>query len=123
MPQLAALIPALISAAVGGTELGLSLSGAGQPSPHAGQAALQQQQAQFDAQQRAQQVQAIRSQLANATAQTGGSLTDTSNLNLASIIAGFPGHLGAGSQPGATSLTGAPPSLVDQVFGLSGGSH
>ncbi len=85
-----------------------------QPSAGDPVAAAKAQQSLLDRQDARSRVQAIRSQLSNAQSQTGGSLTDTGNLNLASILAGFPG--GTAMSPGAPNL----PAMLSNFGGFPG---
>jgi hypothetical protein len=137
MPQ--ALIPALISLAIAGTETGMSLAGVGQPSQGAMQSQLQAQQtadaqkaalAQKQQQETAQQ-NAIVASTPDAIAESSGSLTNPGNLSFAEVLsnnyanpgvldrvlAQFLGTSGEGSNQAAFS-----PSTQQAAATFSGGS-
>jgi hypothetical protein len=135
MPVALPLIISGITAAIGGTELGMNLAGVGLPSP--GDAAKQEQaaqlkQAQADA---AAKQKMLLASLPNAQEQGGGALNAPSLTDLAAVIAGLPGEantgvgrgalssfLGTGPGTGGTTTnTGSnPETMVGATFGLSG---
>ena len=125
MPFIAPFIAPLITAAIGGTELGMNLAGVGQPSP--GDAAKQlekqkEQQAQQDALAKQKMIQAA---LPNAQEQSGGTLDTPSLTDLGAIIAGLPGEANTGAGRGALSSylglgptqTQQPGNLVSATYG------
>jgi hypothetical protein len=131
MPALG--IPAiigLVSAAVGGTELGVNLAGVGKPSTPDPSKQIQQQQQQQAAADALAKQKAIQANLSNAQEQGGGALNNPSLTDLAAIIAGLPGESTSGAGKNALSAylgnpslsdTGKPQdNLVGSTFGLSG---
>ena len=103
MPQgLIALLPALITGAVGGTSIGLQASGALTPSA-SGAAQQQEQQLQLQQEQQQKQQQQQEQQLfknfaPNAQAQTGGSLGDASLASMIAELSGAPGDINLAQQ-------------------------
>ena len=109
MPQaFLALLPALITTATTGTEIGLQASGAlgGGGGGNNTAALLAQQEANQKAQQTAQQ-EAFKSAAPAAQAQTGGALSDTSLSALIAELSGNPGSIGSAQQ----TIFGTTPGL------------
>ena len=134
MPIALPAVIGLVSAAIGGTELGMGLAGVGQPSPNAAKDAAAKQ-AQADALKQAQadadsKRKAILGNLPNAQEQAGGALGGLSLTDLASVMAGLPGQSNAGPGRGAlSSFLGSPQTsaptqpgenMVSATYGLSG---
>ena len=132
MPFTLPVIIGAISAAIGGTELGMQIAGVGKPSggdaaKQAQEAALKQSQADQQAKQKA-----ILASLPNAQEQGGGALSAPSLTDLASVIAGLPGEATTSSGKGAlNAFLGTPVSpgsstgpggdtMVGATYGLSG---
>jgi|SRR5215475_1048984 len=128
-------IASVAAAGIGATELGLKLSGAGQPSPteaRKAQEAAALKQAQADADQKRKMILAA---LPGAQEQSGGTLQAPSLTDLAAVIAGLPGetntgaghgalasYLGTGVGAGATGtgINASPETMVSSTYGLSG---
>jgi len=133
LPVALPLIIAGISAAVGGTELGMNLAGVGQPSTGDLKKQEQDQLAQQQKQLNEERRKAILANLPNAQGQTSGYLTDTGTLNLAAIQAGLPGGATSGTGTQAlqeflgnkTSPVAQPQpneqNFMQQIYGLNGG--
>jgi hypothetical protein len=131
MPAVVPLIVGLVSAGIGGTELGMNLAGVGQPSQGAANAQLQKQEQQQAQQDALAKQRAIQAALPNAQEQGGGALNQPSLLNLGSVIAGLPGETNTPSgQSALTAFLGLPGSggstsqqpenMVSATYGLSG---
>jgi hypothetical protein len=129
MPFTLPVIIGAISAAIGGTELGMQIAGVGKPSSGAGEAAKQAQDAQLKQAQADQQAKqkAILASLPNAQEQGGGALSAPSLTDLASVIAGMPGEATTSSGKGAlNAFLGTPTgpagneTMVGATYGLSG---
>jgi hypothetical protein len=102
MPEALAWIIPLVSAGVGGTEMGLNIAGVGQPSP--GDAAKKQQamldkQKQDEAKQLALQKQEMFKHFApDVQSATGGALTDQAFSQMVATLSGSPGDIGLAQQ-------------------------
>lgn len=112
MAPLIPLIPALITAGVGGTEMGLQMSGALSPSSSPSTAAATD----AAAAQKQQEAQNMRAVAGNAQQQAPG-LSDASMSQLIAALAGSPGDIGLAQQ----TVFGSPTSGTN-VFSGSGGS-
>lgn len=95
MPQVVALLPALITAGTAGTEIGLQASGAFQPSTTAANNALEQKN---EAALKAEQEQAFKRFAPDVQSQTGGALSDASFAQTVAELAGQPGDIGLAQQ-------------------------
>lgn len=135
------LIPLIIGAVVGGTELGTQLAGVGQPSPHEME---RQQQEMLDKMKQQQATQDERTKAAaiaraapDAQEAAGAGLNQTGLLSLAMSQAGVPGDPYAGNQalsqlfganasssvtgPSATTTSALPTHSPTDPGGSSGG--
>jgi len=101
MPMFAvplATIATLASAGVAGTELGLNLSGAGQPSQGDAMKQLQTQNQQQQQELAQQKEQAFKHFAPDAQAATGGALSDQSFSALVAELSGQPGDVNLAQQ-------------------------
>lgn len=132
MPWIVPFIPLIAAGATAGTSVGLYEANKGDASDAAAQQEKQIQQAQLQQvqQNELQKQKAIQANVANAQEQGGGALNSPGLVNLASVIAGFPGaggdasgskalasYLGTGS---GTSSGSGNENLVGATYGLNG---
>jgi hypothetical protein len=135
MPWIIPFIPLIAAGATVGTSVGLYEAGKGQTQQEeqAQQAQLNQEQMQQAQQNALAKQKAIQATLANAQGQSGGTLNSPGLVNLASVIAGFPGaggdssgskaladYLGTGGEEGQSGTGTGSGNLVSQTYGLSG---